>query len=172
MAKDFNSEHGAVLFSKGKPNEDDSEKDTDRRKVAGNNSQGYKSIMCHRCGKLGHIQISCRVKISKANEERVIVMVDNSTYPVVKKGVVEIGVNNTNIKLNDVYYVSGLKKKLVSVSQITNSEKYVVCGPDDVKVLGNMENIKAGVLFSIKKKDFSFAMSAIEAYVKKTSQNE
>ncbi|KAH0765121.1 hypothetical protein KY285_000992 [Solanum tuberosum] len=67
MAKSFNSEHRAVLFSKAKLNEDDPEEGTNHRKATGNSSQGYKSIRCHRCGKLGHIQRYCRVKISKAN---------------------------------------------------------------------------------------------------------
>jgi len=55
MAKSFNSEHGVVLFSKGKLNENDLEEGTIQRKVVGNSSQGYKSIRCHRCGKIGHI---------------------------------------------------------------------------------------------------------------------
>ncbi|KAG5619732.1 hypothetical protein H5410_004950 [Solanum commersonii] len=197
-----------MVFEPGKLNEDDPEEGTNRRKATGNSSQGYKSIRCHRCGKLGHIQRYCRVKISKTNAacedeqddepkwehcfttedveikenatfelaphkshincvdfkdewiidsgcthhvtgddslfsvlrqhkgERVIVTADNSTYPVMKEGVVEIGINDTNIKLNDVYHVPGLKKNLVSVSQITNSGKYVLFGPDDVKVHG------------------------------------
>ncbi|KAG5594399.1 hypothetical protein H5410_035631 [Solanum commersonii] len=102
--------------------------------------------------------------------ERVIVTDDNSTYPVMKEGVVEIGINDTNIKLNDVYHVPGLKKNLVSISQITDSGKYVLFGPDDVKVLGNMKNIEADVLFAGKKKGSLFVMSTGKAYVKKTSQ--
>ncbi|KAH0765122.1 hypothetical protein KY285_000993 [Solanum tuberosum] len=97
-------------------------------------------------------------------------MADNSTYSVMKEGVIEIGINDTNIKLNDVYHVPGLKKNLISVSQITDFGKYVLFGPDDVKVLGNMKNIEADVLFAGKKKGSLFVMSAGEAYVKKTSQ--
>ena len=63
----MNSEHGVVLFSKGKLNEDDPEKGTNRRQVSGISSQGYKSIWCHRCWKLGYIRRYFRVKISKAN---------------------------------------------------------------------------------------------------------
>lgn len=48
--------------------------------------------------------------------ERVIVMADNSTYPVMKECVVKIGISDTNIKLNDVYHVPSLKKNLVSFS--------------------------------------------------------
>ncbi|KAH0716601.1 hypothetical protein KY290_012761 [Solanum tuberosum] len=63
--------------------------------------------------------------------ERVIVTADNSTYLVMKEGVVEI---------------------------------------DDVKVLVNMKNIEADVLFAAKKKGSLFVMLVREAYVKKTRQ--
>lgn len=43
-------------------------------------------------------------------------------------------------------------------------------GADDVKVLGNMKNIKVDVLFSGKNKDSLFIMSGGEAYVKKTNR--
>ena len=76
-----------------------------------------------------------------------------------KKGVVEIGIDDTNIKINDEYHVLGLKKNLVLVSQITNSGKYVLFGPDDVKVLDSMKNIEVDVLFVGKKKDYLFVMS-------------
>ncbi|KAJ0017120.1 hypothetical protein Pint_11124 [Pistacia integerrima] len=70
--------------------------------------------------------------------EQVIVTADNLTYPVAKEGVVTIDVvddtRSSSVKLNDVYHVPSLKKNLVSVSQITNSGKYVLFGPNDVKV--------------------------------------
>ncbi|KAF7802900.1 putative RNA-directed DNA polymerase [Senna tora] len=106
--------------------------------------------------------------------DRVIITADNSTYPVVKEGVVTIDVADTTrgIKLNDVYHVPGLTKNLVSVPQITDSGKYVLFGPNDVKVLDNVNNISADVVLTGRKKGSLFVMSAGEAYVKKTSQTD
>ncbi|KAJ0086611.1 hypothetical protein Patl1_07274 [Pistacia atlantica] len=106
--------------------------------------------------------------------ERVIVIADNSTYPVAEEGVVTIDVaddtRTSSVKLNDVYHVPGLKKNLVSVSQITDSGKYVLFGPNDVKVLDNVKDISADVILTREKKASLFVLSAGEAYVKKTSQ--
>ncbi|KAF7825120.1 Retrovirus-related Pol polyprotein from transposon TNT 1-94 [Senna tora] len=106
--------------------------------------------------------------------DRVIIIADNSTYPVVKEGVVTIDVADTTrgIKLNDVYHVPGLTKNLVSVPQITDSKKYVLFGPNDVKVLDNVNNVSADVILTRKKKGSLFVMSAREAYVKKTGQTD
>lgn len=105
--------------------------------------------------------------------ERVIVTADNSTYPVAKEGVIKISTNDNNaIRLNDVFHVPGLKRNLISVSQITNSGKYVLFGPNDVKVLANVKTIDADVVTSGERKGSLFVMSAGEAYVKKTSQTD
>lgn len=111
-------------------------------------------------------------ELHQHNGERVIVTADNSTYPVVKEGIVKIDVNEASVQLNDVYHVPGLKKNLVSVSQITDSGKYVLFGPNDVKVLDNVKNIGADVVLTGEKKGSLFVMSAGEAYVKKTSQTD
>ncbi|KAF7839276.1 putative mitochondrial protein [Senna tora] len=106
-------------------------------------------------------------------ENLVIVTADNSTHPVVKEGVVTIDVNDqASLKLHDVYHVPGLSKNLVSVPQITDFGKYVLFGPSDVKILDNVKEISANVLFSGKKKGSLFVMTAGEAYVKKTSQTD
>nr|DAD20269.1 TPA_asm: hypothetical protein HUJ06_021732 [Nelumbo nucifera] len=110
------------------------------------------------------------LELHQHNGEQVIVTADNSTYPVVQEGVVKIGADNASIQLNDVYHVPGLKKNLVSVSQITDFGKYVLFGPNDVKVLDNVKNIGADVVLSGEKKGYLFVMSVGEAYVKKTSQ--
>ncbi|KAF2320611.1 hypothetical protein GH714_029011 [Hevea brasiliensis] len=56
-------------------------------------------------------------------EERVIVIANNLAY-LVAKGVVKISMDDKSmVKLNDVFHVPGLKRNLVSVSQITNSGK-------------------------------------------------
>ncbi|KAJ4979588.1 hypothetical protein NE237_010368 [Protea cynaroides] len=111
-------------------------------------------------------------EVRQHNGERVIVTVNNSTYLVAKEGAVKIGIDDTNVKLDDVYHVPGLTKNLVSVSQITNSRKYVLFGPNEVKVLDNVKNIAANVVFTGEKKGSLFVMSVGEAYVKRTSQTD
>ncbi|KAK9120307.1 hypothetical protein Syun_017924 [Stephania yunnanensis] len=105
--------------------------------------------------------------------DRVIITADNSAYPVANEGVVKIGIlDNNAVQLNDVFHVPGLQRNLISVSQITDSGKYVLFGPKDVKVLDNIKTISADVLTSGERKGSLFVMSAGEAYVKKTSQTE
>lgn len=54
---------------------------------------------------------------------QVITTADNSTYPVEKEDVVEIGLDDSKlVKLDKVCHVPGLKRNLISVSQITSSE--------------------------------------------------
>ncbi|XP_071742583.1 uncharacterized protein [Rutidosis leptorrhynchoides] len=65
-----------------------------------------------------------------------------------------------------------LTKNLVSVPQITESEKHVLFGPTDVKVLENVKEIVGDVLFTGENKGSLFVLSAGEAYVKKTSQTD
>ena len=74
------------------------------------------------------------------------------------------------MKLDNVYHVPVLKRNLVSISQITNSGKYVLFGPNDVKILDNVKTLEANILFTGEKKDSMFVMSVGEAYVNKTSQ--
>lgn len=107
--------------------------------------------------------------------DQVIITADNSTYPVAKEGVVTIEVaddKSKSIKLQDVYHVPGLKKNLVFVPQITDSGKYVLFGPTDVKVLENVKEISADIIFTGERKGSLFVMSTGEAYVKKTSQTD
>ncbi|KAL0431919.1 UNVERIFIED_CONTAM: hypothetical protein Sradi_0817900 [Sesamum radiatum] len=112
-------------------------------------------------------------ELHQHNWERVIVTVDNSTYPVAKEGVVEISSNNMKpVKLNDVFHVTGLKRNLVSVSQITSSEKHVLFGPNDVKILDNLDSITVDIVFTGEKRGSLFVMSAGEAYVRKISQTD
>ncbi|KAL0314881.1 UNVERIFIED_CONTAM: hypothetical protein Sangu_2332500 [Sesamum angustifolium] len=65
MAKNFNFEQDAVLFSRGKLN--DSERDANEKKVINHYSQSNRFIRCYRCGKLGHIKRNSRTKLSRAN---------------------------------------------------------------------------------------------------------
>ena len=60
---------------------------------------------------------------------------DNSMHPVTKEG----DLNDGSVLLKDVYHVPGLKKNLASVSQITDSGRYVLFGPKDVQILSNVK---------------------------------
>lgn len=43
-------------------------------------------------------------------EKKIITIVDNSTYLAVNEGVMKNGVDDINIKLNDIYHVSYYRK--------------------------------------------------------------
>ena len=68
-------------------------------------------------------------------------------------------------------HVPGLTKNLASVSQITNSERYVLFGPDSVQIISNLKHISADVLFTGKRKESLYVLSASDVYVEKTGQN-
>lgn len=112
-------------------------------------------------------------EVRQHKEERVIITADDSTHPVEKEGVVKLKAGDEGaVKLEDVYHVPGLKRNLISVPQITDSGKYVLFGPSDVKILDNVRNLAADVIVTGEKKGSLFVLSAGEAYVKKTSQND
>lgn len=72
--------------------------------------------------------------------------------------------NDGGIFLKEVYHVPGLKKNLASVSQITDSERYVLFGPNDVQILSNVKHIAANVLFTGKRKESLYVLSASDAH--------
>ncbi|KAH0707740.1 hypothetical protein KY285_010907 [Solanum tuberosum] len=93
------------------------------------------------------------------------------TYPIANEGVLKIVVGDTGaVKLNDVFHAPGLKRNIVSVSQITGFGKYILLGPNDVKILDNVKNISVDVVLTSEKKGSLFVMVVGEVYVKKTSQ--
>ncbi|KAA0057677.1 putative mitochondrial protein [Cucumis melo var. makuwa] len=50
--------------------------------------------------------------------------------------------NSNQVELDNVFYVPGMTKNLVSVSQLTSSGNFVVFGPNDVKVYHNLKTQK------------------------------
>ncbi|KAA8541518.1 hypothetical protein F0562_022670 [Nyssa sinensis] len=103
--------------------------------------------------------------------KRAIVTADNSLHPVVKEGNFNVKKDISNVggvSLKDVYHVPGLKKNLASVSQIADSGRYVLFGPDDVKIISNIKHLEADVLFTGKRKNSLYVLSASDAYVEKT----
>ncbi|KAA8538840.1 hypothetical protein F0562_025532 [Nyssa sinensis] len=79
--------------------------------------------------------------------------------------------NAGGVSLKDVYHVLGLKKNLTSVSHIADSGRYVLFGPNDVKIISNIKHLEADVLFTGKGKDSLYVLSVSDAYVEKTGQN-
>jgi hypothetical protein len=74
--------------------------------------------------------------LSEYKGKREVVTANNARLPVTHIGdtIIESCFNTKKVKVEDVYRVSGMKKNLLSVSQITKSGNSVVFGPNDVKV--------------------------------------
>jgi GAG-pre-integrase domain len=68
-----------------------------------------------------------------------------------------------------VYHVPGMKKNLLSVSQLTAQGNYVVFGPHEVKVYRNLKTSGTPV---IEGRKLESIMSAESAYIDKTWRNE
>jgi GAG-pre-integrase domain len=68
-----------------------------------------------------------------------------------------------------VYHVPGMKKNLLSVSQLTAQGNYVVFGPHEVKVYRNLKTSGTPV---IEGRKLESIMSAESAYIDKTRRNE
>ncbi|KAL4384135.1 hypothetical protein GQ457_15G011530 [Hibiscus cannabinus] len=79
--------------------------------------------------------------------------------------------NDTEMSLQNVYHVPGVKKNLISVAQLTSSGHIVIFGPQDVKVNNNLE-IKDEPLMKGRRLESIYVMSAEAAYVDKTRRNE
>ncbi|KAJ0074912.1 hypothetical protein Patl1_34294 [Pistacia atlantica] len=150
MAKNFESD--AVLFSKGKPNKKNIDKE--------------EWIIDSGCSHHVTGNDTLFSEMRQHHGERVIVTANNSTYPVAKEVVVTIDIaddtRTSSVKLNDVYHVPGLKKNLVSVSQIIDFGKYVLFGPNDVKVLDNVKDISADVILTGEKKASLFVCQQVK----------
>ncbi|KAM7491750.1 hypothetical protein LguiA_034671 [Lonicera macranthoides] len=106
--------------------------------------------------------------------KRAIVTAGNSLHPVAKEGNFNVKARTSSdegASLDAVYHVPGLKKNLASVSQLADSGRYVLFGPDNVKILSNLKFIVADVLLTGKRKESLHVLSASEAYIEKTGQN-
>ncbi|KAH7858921.1 hypothetical protein Vadar_029426 [Vaccinium darrowii] len=85
-----------------------------------------------------------------------IVTANNSIHLVKNEGTVKMNASNAGcVTLNSVYHVPDMTKNLVSVSQISNSGKYVLFGTDDVKVLSNIRNMEADIFVGRKEASYS-----------------
>ena len=73
---------------------------------------------------------------SEYKGKRVVVTANNSQLPITHIGdiVITSCSSQQQMQLEDVYRVSGMKKNLLSVSDLTDCGNYVVFGHKDVKV--------------------------------------
>ncbi|KAK2996300.1 hypothetical protein RJ639_026501 [Escallonia herrerae] len=146
-------------------------KEEDSSVEKGGNSHTKKPITCFRCRKTRHIKKNCRVKLSKANVTCTSEGDDQLkwdhcfTVETIEQKSTQAFVNYADNK--EEWIIDS-----VLVPQITDSGKYVLFGPKDVKVLENVKEISIDVIFSCEKKGSLFVMSAGEVYVKKTSQTD
>jgi hypothetical protein len=75
------------------------------------------------------------------------------------------------LQLNKVYHVPGLKKNLLSVSQLTEEGKYVLFGPEGVSIYRKVKVIGTPILEG-KRRQSVYILSAESAYVDKTRRSE
>ncbi|KAL4291528.1 hypothetical protein GQ457_14G003790 [Hibiscus cannabinus] len=104
---------------------------------------------------------------------RVVVTTNNSKLSISHVGNTMVSPQNidTEMRLQNVYPVPGMKKNLLSVAQLTSSGHIVIFGPQDVKVYNNLE-IKEEPLMKGRRLESIYVISAEAAYVDKTRRNK
>ena len=71
------------------------------------------------------------------------------------------GNKSDTVSLHNVYHVLGIKKNLLSVSQLTTSENYVLFGPEDVKVYEDAKIIRKATIEGRKGSLFTSYLSSL-----------
>lgn len=106
-------------------------------------------------------------------ENRIVVTANNSKLPIASIGctVVPSQYSDGIVQLQSVYHVPGMKKNLLSVSQLTSTGHFVLFSPHDVKVCRNLEIMEKPVMKG-RRVESVYVTSAENAYVDKTRRNE
>ncbi|KAI3703127.1 hypothetical protein L6452_28883 [Arctium lappa] len=103
---------------------------------------------------------------------RVVVMANNTKLPIAHVGNTSLSPQgDKEVSLQDVYHVPGMKKNLLSVTQLTSTGHYVVFGPQYVKVYNDLK-VAGTQTMEGQRLDSVYVMSAQTAYVEKTRRNE
>jgi hypothetical protein len=104
---------------------------------------------------------------------RVVVTANNSKLSIAHVGntMVSNHYSDNDVSLQKVYHVLGMKKNLLSVSQLTSSGHFVLFGPQDVRVYHSLE-IAEEPLMKGQRLESVYVMSAETAYIDKTRKNE
>ncbi|KAJ0431334.1 putative RNA-directed DNA polymerase [Helianthus annuus] len=113
-------------------------------------------------------------KTTKYGGSQVVVLADNSRHPIDHVGEVNFpsGKQDRKLILKDVYHVTGMKKNLFFVQQMTENGYYVLFGPKEVKIYKEFETPSTPVLLG-RKNERVYVLSAEAAYLDKVkgSQN-
>lgn len=102
-----------------------------------------------------------------------VVIADNLKLPIAHIGstIVSPHSSDDEIPLQNVYYVPGMKKNLLSGAQLTSSGLFVLFGPRDVKVYRDLEIIEEPVMKG-QRIESVYVLSTLTADVDKTRRNE
>ena len=103
---------------------------------------------------------------------RVVLMPDNSRLSISHVGKAVIPrYGPQQLQLEKVYHVSGLKKNLLSVLQLTVEGKYMLFGPEGVAIFRKLKVIGTPIMEG-RRRQSVYVLSAESAYVDKTRRNE
>ncbi|KAH0669139.1 hypothetical protein KY285_025760 [Solanum tuberosum] len=110
---------------------------------------------------------------SEYKSSRVVVTANNSTIPIthIGKTVFVPHHSSRQVELQNIYHVPGMKKNLLSVSQLTDSGNYVLFGPNDVKVYRNLK-VTSTPIMEERRLESIYVMSAETTYVGKIRSNK
>jgi len=113
------------------------------------------------------------INMSEYKGGRVVVTANNSKMPIthIGKTVFVPHHSSRQVQLQNVYHISGMKKNLLSVSQLTDSGNYVLFGPNDVKVYQNLK-VTSTPIMEGRRLESIYVMSAETAYVEKVRSNK
>nr|KYP49539.1 Retrovirus-related Pol polyprotein from transposon TNT 1-94 [Cajanus cajan] len=113
------------------------------------------------------------LSMSEYKGERVVVTANNSKMPIfhIEKAAIVPRFSPHQVEVDNVYHVPGIKKNLLSVSQLTTLGNYVVFGPKDVGVYRRFKPICPAIMKG-RRLESVYVMSAQEAYVNKARKNE
>ncbi|KAJ4978478.1 hypothetical protein NE237_009258 [Protea cynaroides] len=111
--------------------------------------------------------------LSKYKGSRVVVTANNSNLPIahIANTVVPPQHSTNEASLQNVYHIPGMKKNILSITQLTSSDYFVLFGPQDVKVFCDLETIAEPVMEG-RRQESVYVMSAEIVYVDKTRKNE
>ncbi|KAK1413456.1 hypothetical protein QVD17_35229 [Tagetes erecta] len=111
--------------------------------------------------------------LKRYDGNHVVVIADGSRHQIANTGDVRFptGKDQKEFIMKDVFHVPGMKKNLFSVPQVTATGRYVLFGPEDVRVFEKFETTSVPVLTG-KRNDTVYVLSAESAYVNKAKTNQ